>query len=191
VPLIVEDGSNVSGANTYVSLAYFKQYCLDRNIDISNFDTATLTGFAFDAMDFLESFRDRFKGVKTNPTQSTQWPRTLKPDPFTIWDQVGPQAFTADTVDVSIHVQIDGIDIADNEIPIELLKAQCQLMVERSKGVDLLPTTNPNRTVRRQTIGPITTEYFSDDTAPLLPAFDVYLYPLLSGGTEFIKTTRI
>jgi hypothetical protein len=32
--IIVEDGSNVAGANSYVTVAQFTQFCSDRNITI-------------------------------------------------------------------------------------------------------------------------------------------------------------
>lgn len=70
--LVVENGSNVSGANTYVTLAEFKAWADDRGITYGN--DADVTKHIYRAMDFIE--RQNFQGRKANETQPLQWPRT-------------------------------------------------------------------------------------------------------------------
>lgn len=70
--LVVENGSNVSGANTYVTLAEFKAWADERGI---TYDTdAKVTEHIYRAMDFIE--RQNYQGRKANETQPLQWPRT-------------------------------------------------------------------------------------------------------------------
>jgi len=88
--LVVEDGSNVSGANTYVTLAEYKAWADARGITYPNDDTTTQ--HIYRAMDFIE--RQNYQGRKANETQPLQWPRT--------------------------DVMIDGYYLDANEIPKEL-----------------------------------------------------------------------
>ena len=67
--LIVEDGSIVANANSYISITNFTTYATAR--------TYTLVGSAepllIQAMDYLENLM--FKGTKRTSTQALQWPR--------------------------------------------------------------------------------------------------------------------
>lgn len=69
--LIVEDGTGVSGANTYVSLNDFKSWADDRGITYGN--DAAVTQQIYRAMDYIESLN--FLGFKANEDQALQWPR--------------------------------------------------------------------------------------------------------------------
>lgn len=70
--LVVEDGSVVAGANTYVTLAEFKAWADDRGITYGTDDAVTQS--IYRAMDYLE--RLQFIGNKANENQPLQWPRT-------------------------------------------------------------------------------------------------------------------
>jgi len=70
--LVVEDGSVVTGANTYVSLAEFKAWADDRGITYGT--DAAVTQQIYRAMDYFE--RLQFIGNKANENQPLQWPRT-------------------------------------------------------------------------------------------------------------------
>lgn len=70
--LVVEDGSVVTGANTYITLAEFKAWADDRGITYGN-DSA-VTQQIYRAMDYFE--RLMFIGNKANENQPLQWPRT-------------------------------------------------------------------------------------------------------------------
>lgn len=71
--IIVEDGSIVANANSYVTTAEFTQYCADRNITISGTygDESQLLILA---MDYFE--QQPFKGIKYIETQPLQYPRS-------------------------------------------------------------------------------------------------------------------
>lgn len=67
--VVVEDGSVVAGANSYVSETELAGYMAVRNASISGDLTASL----LKAMDYLETLS--FAGNKYSETQALQWPR--------------------------------------------------------------------------------------------------------------------
>lgn len=71
--LVVEDGSVVAGANSYVTLAEFKAWADSRDITY-NADDDVLEATILRAMDYIE--RLYFIGNKANENQPLQWPRT-------------------------------------------------------------------------------------------------------------------
>lgn len=69
--LVIEDGSVVSGANSYITVAEYKAWAGDRNISFGT-DDAIEAGI-YRAMDWFE--RQFFIGNKANENQLLQWPR--------------------------------------------------------------------------------------------------------------------
>lgn len=67
--LIVEDGSVVSNANSYISIADFETYAAARDYTI----VGTSETLLIKAMDYLEA--QSYKGIKYTSTQALQWPR--------------------------------------------------------------------------------------------------------------------
>lgn len=69
--IIVEDGTNVTNANSYVSVSDFTAFLDERNLTLSgSYDEEDLLILAMDYVDQLE-----FKGSKRRYDQSLQWPR--------------------------------------------------------------------------------------------------------------------
>ena len=68
--IIVEDGTEVTGSNSYVSVAELDAYVADRGITITATDKTTLLILS---MDWIES--KLFIGNKITETQGLQWPR--------------------------------------------------------------------------------------------------------------------
>ena len=91
--LIVENGTRVPGANSYVSLAEFKAWADARSITYGA--DATVEGQILRAMDYIESLA--FVGFKETQDQALQWPR--------------------------VNVVIDGFGLAASTIPTELKSA--------------------------------------------------------------------
>jgi hypothetical protein len=108
--LVVEDGTSVAGANTYVSLADAREFALDRGVTLPA-DDPTASALIIKAMDYIESFRSQYQGTKTSSTQSLQWPRNC--------------------------VEIDGDPFPNDSIPAELIAAECQGVMEIFAGADL------------------------------------------------------
>lgn len=69
--LVVEDGTLVSGADSYVTLAEFKAWADKRGVTYGT-DSA-VTQQIYRAMDYIESLN--FIGEKSDENQSLQWPR--------------------------------------------------------------------------------------------------------------------
>ncbi len=68
--IVIEDGSNVAGANSYITEAELATYALDRGVTIAAADTKVLL---IESIDYLESLN--YKGFKRFTDQVLQWPR--------------------------------------------------------------------------------------------------------------------
>lgn len=68
--IIVEDGTIVTGANSYISEAELDTYAADRGVTIVAADKKVLI---IKSMDYIESLG--YKGIKRLDTQPLQWPR--------------------------------------------------------------------------------------------------------------------
>lgn len=71
--ITVENGTVVAGANSYVTVAEFTQFCTDRNILIS-YTYGDESQLLIQAMDYFE--QQPFKGIKYIETQPLQFPRS-------------------------------------------------------------------------------------------------------------------
>lgn len=94
--IVIEDGSIVSGANSYATEAEFAAFYAARAVTLSG--TYTAEQLLILAMDYIES--QRYKGIKRTRDQLLQWPR--------------------------VDVYIDGYYFDSDDIPVELKKAQMQ-----------------------------------------------------------------
>lgn len=163
--IIVEDGTGVVNANSYVTLVEARAYALARDVKLTDAD-AVLEVYLTKAMDYLEAQRDNFKGMKTVPTYALQWPR--------------------------YGVFIDGTEIASNIVPKELKNAQIQLAMAVADGVDLMPTASGDAFIISEKVGPIETKYaegVSTSGVPIVRAVEAWLAPLLR-ATGALTTVR-
>ena len=69
--LVVEDGTLVAGADSYITLAEFKAWADKRGISYGTDEAVTQQ--IYRAMDYIESLD--FIGQKSDENQSLQWPR--------------------------------------------------------------------------------------------------------------------
>lgn len=69
--IVVEDGSIVSGANSYITVAEFKAWADDRGITYGT--DAKISEQLYRSMDYFETLA--FKGVKHSEEQALQFPR--------------------------------------------------------------------------------------------------------------------
>ncbi len=132
--LIVEDGTIVANANSYIDLSFLTSYAAVRGASIQA--TSELQEqAALQAMDYLESIR--FQGSKVDVAlQTLQWPRKT--------------------------VFIDCVAFAENEIPLALKNAQAQLIVSLQAGILLWPkpiTSTSEGMVTEKTVGPLTKKF--------------------------------
>ena len=160
--LIVEDGTVVAGAESYVTVLEFKSYCDKRGISYATMTDPQIEQAARKAFDYLLwKYRLLWKGYRKDATQVADWPRSfVYLEPF-VHGAVGTYPFLVD----------------ENTIPKEVKNAQIELMV-RAGSQDLMPDLE--RGQLKVTVGPVSIEYdkFSDEQVRF-KAVDSLLRPYL------------
>ncbi|HEY9245639.1 MAG TPA: DnaT-like ssDNA-binding protein [Candidatus Methanoperedens sp.] len=153
--LTVEDGTGILNADSYVALTDFRTFASNRGLTlpIADNDCEILLR---KALDYIETFRDRFKGAKLFGQSYLQWPRS--------------------------EVLIDNFEIGLDEIPIQLKNAQMQAAFEL-QSVDPMSTIS-EPAIRSEQVDVIKTEYAiprdSERNPPVvMPKVDAFLAPLL------------
>lgn len=152
INLIVEDGSGVSDANTYIDLDYIHTFAENMGLALPSTDEE-VKSLILQAMVFMEN--QKYQGMKSNASQALKWPRSL--------------------------VRADGYDLPNNVIPEDIKRAQAQSAFLISEEVELMPTVSAGAIVTEETVGPITTKY-SDKYpmfASYFGALSNYLSPYL------------
>lgn len=170
--LIIEDGTGKPDAQSYVDATDARAYALARGIELppapgSGVPDPVETQLIL-AMDFIESMEYEAKGRRSTTTQAKSWPRT--------------------------GVRLGcGCDLyPSDQIPPNLIAAQCQLVVYQVQGYDLQPVFDPSkRLVKRKKVDVLETEYvspaemgagFSVTVGPTFPVVDALLKPLYRVG---------
>jgi len=164
--LVVEDGTIVTGANTYADVAALEAFAADRGITLPS-TTGEKEQLLVRAMDYIEGHRGQFKGQKVEDTQPLQFPRK--------------------------NLFVDGVLIAETTVPKEIRYAQIQAAVEAMDN-DLSPSVT-EAPVRQENVGPIMTIYGVSAAdpwpGPSFPKIDAWLDPLLYGGGFGIEVCRV
>jgi len=152
--LLVEDGTIIAGANTYVDDAEYVAYAATRAKTIGS-DATAREAELIKAVDYIESHRMRFKGVKDTRDQPLQWPR--------------------------VSVWLDGYQLDSNEIPEELKRAQMETAIIINS--DEVLNTGAFQNVQSESIGDLSVSYFNGGSwqSTQKATVDVYLNPLLNG----------
>lgn len=168
INIIVEDGSNVAGANSFVTVAEVRLYALERGFTLST-DDDTVAAQLINAKDYLESFAECYKGEMTSDTQPLQWPR---------WG-------------VCIF---GGVEFPSDSIPDRLKWAQCEAVIVQFNGFELMPSYTAQDYVTEETVGPITTKYadpISVGISPSFPKIDYLLSSLKKSNAGSLFTVRV
>lgn len=166
MPLIVEDGTNVSGANTYVTVAEVQDYATLRGISLTGYTDTQVEQAIVRACDWIEAQREQFQGYKSWDEQPLQWPR--------------------------YPVYIDGYLNNGESIPTVLKQAQCQLACD-ALSVDLMPR-GTGREVIQKTVDVLTTIYAQQGTSvanPVLQKALALLRPLFNNTSGRVRVTRV
>ena len=79
--LVVEDGTALANAESFISVASATQYHSDRNNTAwALLTTPVMESSLRQAADYMEQvYRERWAGYRTTGTQALSWPRTLVP----------------------------------------------------------------------------------------------------------------
>lgn len=159
--IVVEDGSIVPNANSYVSVVDFLSYAEMNGYDLETDNSVPV--YLIKAMNYLES--KNYKGLPVSSTQSLKWPRE---GAYIICEQ-------------------PDVLYPSDSIPANLIKAQMQLALLVSDGIDLMPTISSESFVKMEKVGPLQTEY-SDAAAenismrPVFPLVDSLLQCMITNG---------
>lgn len=134
--LVVEDGTIVPNAESYISDTYLRTYALKRGITV--FDAMSfgeIKPHIIKAMDYLERLRDKYRGTTTSEWQYLSFPRQ--------------------------NVFLDGLLLDSHTIPERLKEAQALLAIYSAQGIVLEPVYAGGTTqfVTRQKLGPIEREF--------------------------------
>lgn len=169
ISIIVEDGTNVSNANSYNSIVELRSFALDRGVTLSSVDDEVAT-MAVKATDYLETKAEEYKGLPTNTDQSLQWPRS--------------------------GVYIYEVEQSSTSIPKQLKIAHAMLVLAVNEGLSLLPNHSPQDYVIEETVGPIKTKYCDPSSVGIENTFtgvDKFLEPLINKGIASfsIQTIRV
>lgn len=165
--LIIEDGSGVTSANSYGTIAGARSYAADRGITLLTDDVVSAQLVL--ACDYLQNFD--YVGDTIEDLQSLSWPR--KNVRFASGD-----AFPDDT------------------IPANLILAQYQLVIEQFNGVVLQPSIDyPGQGgfVTEEKVDVLMTKFserIGTSTEPLLPKVDALLRGLIQ-PIPTLRTVRV
>lgn len=132
--IIVETGAQVAGANSYVSRADVISYASARGVTLA--DTTATDQKILEATDYLESLASNYIGERMSRDQSLCWPRS--------------------------GVVIEGYGWDGDEIPRQLVAAQCALVLDINDGADLFNVEAVQGPVIEESVaGAVTVKYAS------------------------------
>lgn len=168
VVVIVEDGSGVPGANSYMDVETVREYAENRGFVLSDDDDA-VSAQLIRSFDYIETKECDFQGVRVYAESA--FPRQ--------------------------GVVINGVEIAADAIPALLIAAQAQLVIAQHNGIDIMPNFVAADYVTEEKVGPLTTKYadpLAVGIAPKLGAVDAMLAPLFGRCASVgfgLKTVRV
>ncbi len=132
--LTIEDGSVVSGADSYVSRADYIAYALSVGVVVADTDAADIE--LVKAAGFIGSYEPSLKGRLTDRAQPLSYPR---------YDLV-----------------LEGFSWGSDEIPRQVITCQMAFALDVNEGIDLYnPPVNENRATSKEKVdGAVEVEYF-------------------------------
>lgn len=163
--LVVEDGTGLSTAESYVSVAA----ATARQAALGNTTWATLTTAEMEqalrraTVRMEQTYREQWKGNRHTVDQALSWPRN--------------------------SVVVDGFVVVDADVvPTDVANA-CADLALKAAAADLTPDLAQG--VVREKVGPIETEYDrGSPQAKRYRAIDMLLAPYLKGGSGMARLVR-
>lgn len=165
--LIIEDGSNVANANSYVDLAFAREFAESRGLELPT-DDNELSVQILRSMDFIESYRSQYQGSKTNCDQALQFPRE--------------------------DLCIDDCEVANNVIPL-ILKQAVVMGASFEFGGESLQVNSDGREVASERVeGAVSVSYFQNGQSSgqtFFKAIDSLISPLFRSGSGIVLGMRV
>lgn len=160
MPLIVEDGSIVSGADSYISLADARalaaKYGWDLPADDTEAEQALRNGAGYVGLQ-----EPAMCGTRVSQAQELAYPRK--------------------------GVTLYGFDVASDSIPSQIIRAQVIAAAEYGAGTDVRASSDGRATSLERVEGAVTVQYFNNgnngSSVVITAAIDA-LGPLLCGATN-------
>jgi hypothetical protein len=165
ITITQEDGSGVATANSYITLAEYEAYLVDRGLTDSRDDEPKKAAI-ISAKDWIESKEDRFTGTKAARANALCWPR--------------------------VNAYAHGYVIDSDEIPSELKSAQCQLAYDSANNS--LFAVGSGREVIRKKIDVLETEYAETGNGNVQKVFakaEAFLRALYKSGSSIFPGIRV
>ena len=162
--LVVEDGTGLPNATSFVSRADYIAFALARGVVVADSDAADVE--LIKAIDFLAT--RCYRGDPTNGAQGLFVPRRAE--------------------------NFDGtLAFPDDEVPAGLQRGQMLAAMAVHEGVNLSPNFAGGAAIKREKIGPIDTEYDTAMTydTPTLPAVDAAISAYECGQGGKFRTVRV
>lgn len=165
--LIVEDGSIVANANSYISLADARTYLATLGYSLSA-DDVTAEQELVRAYDYVNSFEGSYQGYRVDSAQTGSFPR--------------------------YDVYLNNFLVDSNEIPETLKQAQCLAAKEESSESGILsPSTTGQTVTSEEVVGAVKVSYADNglDSIVSFTAIDAKLSGLFSGGGSSFRVLRV
>lgn len=160
MPLIVEDGSIVAGADSYISLADARALAAKYNWELPE-DDAEAEAALRNGAAYIDLQEPALCGQRVSAEQSMAYPRT----------------------GVSIH----GFPVARDAIPSQVIRAQIAAAVEYGKGSDVRASSDGRIVTMERVEGAVTVQYADNGvtgaTISITAAMDA-LKPIICGGNN-------
>lgn len=140
--LVIETGQAGADSQSYATVTDLRAYAKARGATVPSSD-ADCEALLLKAVDYLED--QDYQGDRFTHGQALKWPR--------------------------YGAVVEYWPILTNEIPRQLIQAQCALAIE-AQTVDLLPTQDINAQgpITQETVGPVTTVYANKGVVRRVPA---------------------
>ena len=144
--IVVEDGTCISGANSYVTVSGIGVYATDYGLDDWSASTVTDTmrnQAVFKSMRYLESLN--WRGQKYSETQSLEWPRSYVYDrnDYLIDEDVIPQAV------INAQCEIAVLMLPDSDVNLQPTITREDYLIESSIAGATTERWNPTGSTRR------------------------------------------
>jgi hypothetical protein len=122
--LIVEDGTGLANADSYVSVAAFKAYADAHGSDYSAFTDLQIEQAARRASQFIDTYRGRFPGYRVHRrAQGLEWPR------YGAYVELA-ESGTLDHLPYRGTIYDPGYDyVASTAVPVEIVNATCEAII--------------------------------------------------------------
>lgn len=174
ITIIVEDGSNVANANSYLSVPQVTEYAGNRGVDLSDSSEDEIAALLIKGMDYLEAKECEFQGYRTYDDQALSWPRT--------------------------GVVLNCKEYPGDSIPAQLKGALAQLVMAQEAGIDIAPNVSSDDYIVGAKVGPLSvtladpSKIGSGDLSPTMTAVDALLKPLFGtceSSSFSLRTVRV